>query len=149
MAGTPSMVSASPNWDGNTRMISNSGGCVSLFIVPDGSKGREETLARMQTSSVGGYQGSLPYGNALSLTLIVIAGRAAPRLPRATSRVPSPLHHLPCPYYDSEPLERPRRRHRRRGGPCGHLGGVRACLARKCVRERAMAMGQWESAVVT
>ena len=59
MAGTPSMVSASSEWHGNARMISSGGGCVSLFIVPDGSKGQEETLARMQTSSVSGhYSGS-------------------------------------------------------------------------------------------
>src|SRR5260221_14432477 len=50
-------------------------------------------------------QGALPQ--------IVVAGRAAPLLPRATTRVHSSPRHHPCPYYDSEPLARPRRRHRR------------------------------------
>ncbi len=62
MAGTPSMVSASPERHGNTRMIS-SGGCVSLLIILDGSKSCQEVPARGQTSGAGGHQGSLPYGN--------------------------------------------------------------------------------------
>lgn len=51
-------------------MISSGGGCVPLFIVPDGSKGRKGTLVGMQTSSPGGRQSFLPYSNALCLTLI-------------------------------------------------------------------------------
>src|SRR5258706_8690681 len=61
--------------------------------------------------------------------MLVLAGRAAPLLPRATSRVPIPPLCRPCPYNDSEPLARPRRRHSRGGDPCGHPGGGTYALA--------------------
>ena len=57
----------------------------------------------------------------LTLTYLAVVGRAAPLLPRATTRVPASPHHLPCPYNDSEPLGGPRRRHSRGGDPCGRL----------------------------
>src|SRR5438270_295500 len=44
----------------------------------------------------------IPSPPPLSLTFVV-AGRVAPRLPRATTRVPTSPRYHPCPYNDSEP----------------------------------------------
>src|SRR5207244_7155941 len=66
----------------------------------------------------------------LSLTLIGDSGRAAPRRPRATTRVPTSPRHHPCPYYDTEPPAGPTR------GPSKGGRRTRRPHAKKCQGER-------------